>query len=297
MFETFTLPDGSVAATGKLLPKPLDTTVFSSYPSQRLLEKSDIKSLLSEDRYKFVRESFKPWMIDQGQVGKCNASAAVSAMYQVRWKAGADMVPLADNFLYMHINGGRDQGSLLDKGLDFIRKFGVCPRNIVSRSGKSYGHIPHTSYNVAQLDKDLYAEAQAQATRFIVHEPYVVPKDYEGFKETLATAAALEYPVVMAWDVSQASMKLKNGYVQTGRGRGNHASLFSSAKWVGGKDLVHLDLRNSWGPTESAVFGPRSSGWGEDGYGLMTMEQAYQCREYHEFYVLSGINFDPWVTI
>ena len=47
MFETFTLPDGSVAATGKLLPKPLDTTVFASYPSQRLLEKSDIKSLLS----------------------------------------------------------------------------------------------------------------------------------------------------------------------------------------------------------------------------------------------------------
>ncbi len=297
MYETFKLPDGSLVGTGKILPKPLDTTVFAVYPEQRLLENSDIKSLLADDRYKFVREEFKPWMINQGNIGKCNASAAVSAMYQVRWKAGHTMVPLADNFLYMHINGGRDQGSLLDKGLDFIRKFGVCPRKLESQSGKSFGSIPQTSYNIKQLDPELYAEAQAQASRFIVHEPYVVPKDYEGFKATLATAAALEYPVVMAWDVSNASMRLKNGYAQTGRGRGNHASLFCSAKWVGGNDLVHLDLRNSWGPTQSSVFGPTSTGWGDNGYGLMTMEQAYQCREYHEYYVLSGINFDPWVSI
>ena len=111
------------------------------------------------------------------------------------------------------------------------------------------------------------------------------------------TAVALDYPVVMAWDVTERSMRLNNGYIVSGRGMGNHASLFHSAKWVGGHDGVHPDLRNSWGPTKSRVYGPASQGWGDEGFGLMTMEQAHHCRQWHEFYVLTGCGGDSWNSI
>jgi len=73
-----------------------------------------------------------------------------------------------------------------------------------------------------------------------------------------------------------------------GRGPGNHANVFHSAKWVGGSDLVHPDDRNSWGPTQSGDYGTSRGGWGDGGYALFTMEDAYACARYHATYVVTS---------
>jgi len=220
-------------------------------------------------------------------VHNCNASAAVGGLYQIGEQTGQKHVALADNYLYMNINGGRDVGSLLHHGMEFIKNSGCAPRVLPS------GQIGHLVYNKSQVNRQVLQEADQEASRFKVWEPYQIPTDYAGFVRTIATCLARGYPIVMAWHVSNASMRLNNGYVVQGNGPGNHATLFHSAKWVGGKDLVHPDLKNSWGPTQDELYGPKGASWGEAGYGLLTMQSAFQCRKYHDFYVLTGAIEDP----
>ncbi len=296
----FKLPNGIEVGTGLLATPPLMKVSFRSYPEIDLLDDAQIKRLLTDrvSRYKFMREVMAKWMINQGSVGKCNASAAVGSMYQARWKQGFKHVPLSDNYLYMNINGGKDAGSMLDDGMRFASKKGVAPTTLQSGpDGTNLAVIPQEAYNSRRLPQTTLRLANLQASRFITHEPFVVSKDYDTFKQTIATALALDLPVVMAWDVTQASMRLRNGYIQSGKGPGNHASLFQSAKWVGGDDIVHPDLRNSWGPTRSHIYGPQDASWGDGGFGLMTMEQAFRCRNYHDFYVIPSCKIDDWYSV
>lgn len=87
-------------------------------------------------------------------------------------------------------------------------------------------------------------------------------------------------------------MRLNNGYAVVGNGKGNHANVFHSAKWVGGRDLVHPDDRNSWGPTQSEEYGRRGQSWGDGGFALFTMEQAFACNQWHDTYVITSAKPD-----
>jgi hypothetical protein len=69
--------------------------------------------------------------------------------------------------------------------------------------------------------------------------------------------------------------------------------LLHSAKWVGGRELIHADIKNSWGPTMDEMYGPRTGGWGEQGFGLCTMEQAFACLNNHDYYVLTSVRQNP----
>lgn len=287
--EQFKLEDGSTVACGNLQPATLPN-LFAEFPQSKMLDNDDIKRLLGPNRYKENRREFSKWIINQSSIGKCNTSAAVGALYRIKERNGHAHVPLADNYMYMHINGGRDRGSQLSHGMTFGRDQGLCPR-VLTINGREF-EFPHLAYSKRQIPREALEEAARQARRFKMHEPYRVPKDWEGFKRTIATACAREYPIVNAWHVSNSSMRLRNGYVQQGRGPGNHATIFFGGRWVGGRDLVHPDLCNSWGPVQSTMYGPRNSGWGDGGYGLMTMEDAFQCRQYHDFYVLPGVHED-----
>lgn len=287
--EQIKLEDGSIVACGNIVPDELPG-LFAEFPQSKLLDDSDIKRLLSGDRYKMNRAKFRKWMINQSSIGKCNTSAAVGALYRIKETMGHKHKPLADNYMYMHINGGSDRGSQLSHGMTFIRDHGVCPRVLII-NGREYT-FPHLSYNKNQLANGALEVANKNASRFRAHEPFRVPTDWEGFKQTIATACALEYPVINAWHVGNSSSRLRNGYVVQGNGRGNHATHFYSGKYVGGKELVHPDLVNSWGPSADEMYGPRNSGWGDGGFGLMTMQDAFQCRRYHDFYVLAGVHED-----
>jgi hypothetical protein len=88
-------------------------------------------------------------------------------------------------------------------------------------------------------------------------------------------------------------MRLRDGYVITGRGVGNHATYFHSAKFVGGSDIVHPDMKNSWGPSVNPDYGRVGQGWGDGGYALFTMEQAFSCNKNHYTYACVGSTPDP----
>lgn len=288
--ERFFLPDGTEVGTGLLLADDESKKVQSSYPvygEEFYLDAKDIEKSLKNDTYKTFRRIRSPWVQNQGQIGQCNASATVAAFHNRRLTDGMAHVALSSNYLYMHINGGRDQGSQLVHGLEFSKK-GLAPRELIVDGQKKL--FPATVFSTRQVPTALLRAAAAAAPTYQSFEAYRLPSDdYATFKIALASALARDHQVIHAWHVGRNSMNLRNGYVQVARGVGNHATLFHSAKWVGGQDLVHPDCQNSWGPSKNALYGQVSrEGWGEDGFGLFTMSDAFACSSTHVFWVLPG---------
>ena len=148
------------------------------------------------------------------------------------------------------------------------------------------------SYNKRQLSGDAVREADKQASRFRGWEWYRAPRDFSTFKRCIASELARRNPVVFAWHVGNGSGRLRNGYVVTGRGPGNHATYFHSAKWVGGDDLVHPDCRNSWGPSQNPAYGRPGQSWGDKGFALFTMAQAFSCTSHHDTYIVTSARPD-----
>lgn len=295
--EIFEL-DGVKVACGNNKPDSLPN-LYAPVPEHMLWTDKQIKAAL-EEPVKQVRKKRRKWMINQSSVGKCNCSAARAGVYQIRELMGQDHVPLSDNYLYWNINDGKDQGSLLHHAMGFLRANGMSPLTL-NDGTRDVGRIPIDAFRGNEISREMLKMANEQAKRFIIHEPFQIPKDWEGFRRTVATCLARGWPVIMAWAVNNKSMRLDGkGYCQSGLGSrdyGNHASLFHYAKFVGGNDIVHPDLQNSWGPTASELYGPKSPGWGDRGFGFMTMEQAYHCRQWHDFYTITSVIQDPWYSL
>jgi len=256
------------------------------YPEGRLLDDKDIQKGLPAGCHLESRKRLAPYMINQNPLGKCNASALKGAKEQIRLNQGFPHVVLSDNDAYMQMNGGRDQGSALIRAFEVAQKRGTAPLRI-QVSGKEY-RIPLDAFQLNKIPADARAAATAEAARFKGWEWYRAPRDFATFARCVASELARRNPVVFAWDVSSGSSRLNNGYAVTGRGKGNHATYFHSAKWVGGKTLVHPDCKNSWGPSQNPDYGRSGQSWGDGGYALFTMDQAFSCNEWHDTYIVTS---------
>lgn len=280
-------------ALGLNLPNTEELALMAEapvYPENRMLDDKDIQRGLPDGWYLQERKRVAPWMINQNPLGKCNASALIGAFDQIRDNQGMPHVVLSDCDAYMQINGGVDRGSALISAFQLAQNRGVSPRTLDVGGRKVT--IPLNVYNKRQVPQDVLAAADKEAARFRGWEWYRAPRTFNEFARCLASELARRNPVVFAWDVGSASMRLNNGYVVTGRGKGNHANVFHSAKWVGGKTLVHPDDRNSWGPVQSEEYGSRGMSWGEGGFALFTMEQAFACNQWHDTYIVTSARPD-----
>jgi len=289
--EVLTLLDGEQVGTGLLLPteKDLkDALRFNVYADDQFLEASDIEKSLKNDKYKTFRRLRSKRIINQGSIGKCNSSAIVAAFHNRRELDGMTDVALADSHLYMNINGGSDRGSQLVHGMEYSTLNGVAPV-LLDVNGEQQ-KFPLAAYNRRQVSQALLRAADTAAKTYQTFEAYRVPvTDYNTFKTAIASAIARDHQIVIALHAGRSFMSLNKGYIQQSRGPGNHALIVHSGKWVGGEDLVHPDIQNSWGPTKNPLLGRvGGSGWGEDGFGLITMSSLWQCARSHVFWVFPG---------
>lgn len=278
---------------GLNLPDATELKLMSEspvYPEGRLLEDKDIQKGLPAGAYLESRKRFAPYMINQNPLGKCNASALKGAMEQIRLNQGMPHVVLSDNDAYMQMNGGQDRGSALIRAFEVAQKRGTAPLRI-QVNGMEY-MIPLNAFNNSHVPAAARAAAAVEAARFKGWEWYRAPRDFPTFARCLASELARRNPVVFAWDVSSGSSRLNKGYVVVGRGKGNHATYFHSAKWVGGKTLIHPCCRNSWGPSQNPDYGRSGQSWGEGGYALFTMEQAFACNQWHDTYIVTSAATD-----
>jgi hypothetical protein len=82
--------------------------------------------IIPRDKWKAVNLGvFLPPVHDQDGVGACNAFASITAVEAARNQAGLPYVALSPGFLYGAINGGSDQGSMLEDGLEWMTTRGT----------------------------------------------------------------------------------------------------------------------------------------------------------------------------
>lgn len=297
--EMHVLPDGTEVATGLLLPNEQEKLLMAQlpeYPDSMYLDSKDIERRLvinGQQRYLASRKKRQHRKRNQGRLGKCNGSSNASGLMQLRETQGMPEIALSDCYIYSLANGGRDQGSALITTLSQLQQAqGTAPMELVV-DGKTV-MLPNNFYNRSQVDRKVLAVADSEARRFVGFEFYKAPLDsFENYCRCLASAIAREHPVIYAWHVGNSSMQIKNGYVQVGHGPGNHSNLFHDGKWVGGKTLVHPDDDNSWGPCVNKLYGDLGGNWGDGGYALFTMEDAYACAHNHCTYIMTSVKVDP----
>jgi hypothetical protein len=279
MNELFLL-NGEYCGTGLLEPVGCRPCVSADFADNWLLDDAAIMRLMSAYQVEPMRERYRNWMINQGSVGKCNCSAAVGAAYRVRNRMGLPHVVLSDADLYVRISGGSDRGSMLDDALDVVREEGLA------EYWTTAGKYPSSAYNRRQVPVDVWDLAVQSRPNYRSHEPVRIPTDGR-FVRAVASCLARGWPVIMAWHVGNQTMRLRNGYIQQGRGPGNHASFLDGAKWVGGRDIVHPNLVNSWTSFDS-TYGDTRGGWGDEGNGLITMDDLQQCKDRHVYYAMTS---------
>jgi hypothetical protein len=294
--QRFILPDGTEIGTGLQLPDAESIRVSAAMPmydQNQILDPKDMEKSLGGDRYKTFRRLRQATVINQANLGSCNAAATVAAYMNRRALDGMSNVALSVNHLYSNINGGQDQGSQLVHGLTASAEKGVSPVEV--RVNGTMTKFPLNVYNRRQVNAALLKAADEAAKTYESFEAFRVPTtSYQDFKMTIASAIARDQQLVIALHVGNAFMNLRNGYIQQGNGPGNHALCVHSGKWVGGDDLVHPDIQNSWGPTINPLLGPvKTHGWGDDGFGLITMSSLWQCAKYHVFWVFPGNRLKP----
>lgn len=296
--EIFRLPDGQAVGCGLLLPNDSEKLLMAQvaeYPDAMFLEDKDIERALvvnGQQIFRLKRKRRAKRIRNQSQLGKCNASSNVSGIENTRENQGMPDIALSDCHVYMGVNGGADRGSALITTFTHMQDKGVSPMEI--QVGGMTRIMPNDAYSRRQVDPAVLKQADIEASRFKGWEFFKAPMDsYERYIRALASAVARDQQIVFAWHVGSGSMRLTNGYVNVGRGAGNHSNLIHSGKWVGGEDLVHFDDQNSWGPSVDKLYGPTGGqGWGEGGFGLFKPGDVWACARNHCTYIITSCRPD-----
>lgn len=296
------LLDGTEVATGLNMPTLEERLLMANvaelpetdefYWVDKAIQDALVRN--GQQRYIKDREARRYRMRNQARLGKCNGSSNADGIEQLREGQGMPKMAMSDCYVYSLANDGRDQGCALITTLTQLQAAGGTSPMELQIDGVTKV-LPNDFYNRRQVDKRLLQQADIEAKRFVGWEFYKAPVgDFAKFCRALATAIARKDPIIFAWHVGSSSMSLRNGYVQVGRGPGNHSNIFHSGKWVGGKELVHPDDKNSWGPSVDPLYGPTGGqGWGDGGYALFTMEDAYACADNHCCYIMTSMRADP----
>lgn len=193
---------------------------------------------------------------DQGQYGSCNGFAAAAALTRARIRRGLKRKTLSGSYLYSLINGGRDNGSMLDDGMRVLQSRGCATIETVKPS-----QIYPSKYDRSKADRE--------AAKHKAFECYQI-----GTRDGLWTALALGFDVVVAVHAGNSFSSIdRNGIAGINNGGGNHAVMCDGLLYAGGE--IVADGVNSWGTR-----------WGDRGRMLLRWKHFEQTIGVHSFYAI-----------
>jgi len=212
-------------------------------------------------RIKAVEVFTANWMKNQNGRGACAGYAGASAVERARKRRGLKHVVLSGDGLYAAVNGGRDQGAMLEDCMRWILKYGVPPAALV----------PVHEYRKNRIS----AEAYKQGERF---------KGLEGF--TISTELGLTSALAAGFDTVIAAHAGNGGLssddlIQWTNGPGNHSIVCDDFRWTGNQ--FEFEIANSWGLN-----------WGRQGRGWLTWNRHLSNPvTNHMFYAFRSVTDDP----
>jgi C1A family cysteine protease len=259
------LIDGVQYGTGLLVPtyKPATFPVYAD--NGPMFTKEQIGKIVTDPERVAGSRLFKPeeWIRNQGSVGSCNGQAGAHALERVQVSRGVKRRRLSGEGLYALINGGMDNGSMLDDGMHAL----------VNNGAPEEQYVPVAKF---LTQRQLSREAVDSMKRNKAHECYRVESEQE-----LASGLAAGFCGVVAVHATNSYGKLDSRSVSPpARGPGNHAVLVHDVRFSssGGYEF---ESANSWGLN-----------WGNRGHNWITWASHLQSTiQYHAFYLIRSVGF------
>jgi len=262
--------------TGMQTPEAFPLS-FTPYPEKKIRSVEEINEIIDYPGRIPARSRWgKETILNQGQRSSCNAYMAAAIWMRSNFLATGVWVDVSPEFLYMHINGGRDQGSMLDDGMVFMTDNGMCKKDLV----------PYQAYRKSELSMEALRFATQDALNQRAGECYRMPTDsVEKCWASLVSCLAGRGQVGLAVHVG-------NNYMRSGtmagvdRGNGNHA--------IAGDDLVKLN-NNPRSYEDFAIDSPQSwgTGFADGGRTLITIKSIEQTYRVHALYGVRSVLTNP----
>ena len=119
---------------------------FSIWPRANVIPQADWWEV---DRSKVFTSA---WIIDQDGQGGCVGFSAANAFMRARSLANEPLVRLSGEFVYAQINGGRDQGAIIEDAMAILTDMGVATEAEVPLDSKyiNKNNIPKAAYETAK---------------------------------------------------------------------------------------------------------------------------------------------------
>ena len=242
-------------------------TAFRAASSKMvILDKKEIIRAATAKNRVSKRSIFGPETIkDQGGIGSCCGQASAVALAKSRYLAGQDWVELSGEYVYQKINDGKDQGALLEDGMEALKEWGAA----------EYLRSHHEQWRRRSFNS---ADDQS-ASRFKAFDCVALDNEWE-----LASALINGWIAVVAVHANNSFMRIDNRGIAgpSPRGHGNHAVHVDDVS-VDRNGSLLFDMVNSWGTK-----------WGDGGRcRLSWRDHLAKTNRYHYFYAIKSVQDDP----
>ena len=279
----FTLPNGQEVYTGNLVPDSLPVS-FKPYPPAKLRSLTDFAEIARS--IKGVRKNIAAemkasrWLKNQGRRGSCNCYMVRNMWGALTWRMFGKWIDISPEHLYVRINGGRDQGSMLDDGMVEMTDNGCT----------LWDNQWYEQYQASRIPMEMMRHANEQGKQQRFQECYQAHRDSdEACWQSLCCCLQDGGAVGVAVHVGNRYLNSGKGIAGLDHGPGNHA--------VAGADFVMLtDTPRSW--ADVAIVSPQS--WSEDfangNVTTLTIDHIRETRKNHGLYCVRSLELPDYLN-
>lgn len=270
----FHLADGTEVRTGNIVPETMPLS-FEQSPDSHLRSLDEIVDLASNPSRFPARQKFAQYVdqMNQGNASSCNPYMIGWMMSVLKFQFTGTWNRLSPEWTYMNINGGRDQGSLLDKGMVFATDFGM----------PAYNPKLYEKYNANQLDMETQRFAKDSSVDHRFGECYQAPRqDVTKCWHSLISCVAGGGVVGLAVHVGNRYLNQSGVIAGYDRGPGNHA--------VAGVELALLKKQPA-SVADIAIVSPQTWGsrFADRGFTNLTINHIAETMRYHALYCVRTV--------
>lgn len=251
---------GNVRKCGSLPMPEGEVSTFATFESRfEVWDDATIRKVITDPNRVPKRKIFTDkWIMNQHTHGSCNGFAEAAVYSKCRKLRGInDDLLFSGAYAYSLMNGGQDNGSVLEHGMQKLKTDGICLATTV------------TWEMIYPRLQPAHAKAEAAKHKGLIVYPC---ETLQG----LRTGLAQGFPAVVAVHAGGGFQKLDSrGIAGISNGRGNHSVHCDDLVMVDGVEV--FDHANSWG-----------LGYGNRGRSYLTQDHFSQTFSSHVFYLCAS---------
>lgn len=249
---------------------------FAEYPPQNVLELAQLKQIYANPGRKHGLDLYKRRK-QQGKMSSCCAYAATNSQEFKRTIDQKDDKEFGPEYLYAMINGGQDDGAMLDDAMRYLVEKGCCLRD----------SVPYQVYSLNSMSMEQKRFSSQQASDYRSLDWYKMPHgNLDQCWGATVSAIALRDPVLMAVHCGDGFFSCgQDGVCRVDRGVGNHA--------VCGVELEGVATAKSMRDIKIWTVNSHGARYGKNGCYLHTYEHMAQPCQAHQHCACRSMRTSP----